>query len=195
MTYHCLCLGDRRGRFGRSYRCSSFGGHCTYIHHLFQKRLLSCGIWSAYGSLTACTSFTERLYVGVLHLLLYCTCISSFLSPFLFFSYSPLFRVCLCVYCLNVRVCVASVWCGVVGSSLSLSLWNVAGMVVEWLDSRGEGEPACNCGDAGGLEEAIAGQGGSYLVHPNLSCNSLPSCFIDCSKQCIIIFSCFFITI
>ena len=30
LTYHCLCLGDRRGRFGRSYRSSSFGGRCTY---------------------------------------------------------------------------------------------------------------------------------------------------------------------
>ena len=63
LTYHCLCLGDRRGRFVRSYRCSSFGGHSTYIHHLFQRVLLTCGVWRAYGSLIACASWTERLYV------------------------------------------------------------------------------------------------------------------------------------
>ncbi len=58
----------------------------------------------------------------------------------------------------------AAVWCGV--APLSLSLWIVAGMVVGWQDSRAEGEalwPDCNCGDAGGLDEAITGQGGSYL--------------------------------
>ena len=57
-----------------------------------------------------------------------------------------------------------SVWCGV--APLSLSLWIVAGMVVGWLDSRAVGEVLslyCNCGDAGGLEGAITGQGGSYL--------------------------------
>ena len=51
-----------------------------------------------------------------------------------------------------------SVWCG--GAPLSLSLWIVAGMVVVWLDIRAGGEaqgPYCNCGDAEGLEEAIAG--------------------------------------
>ena len=63
LTYHCLCLGDRRGVFGRNYRCSSFGGHIAYIHHLFQRMLLSCGVWSAYGSLIACASWIERLYV------------------------------------------------------------------------------------------------------------------------------------
>jgi hypothetical protein len=63
LTYYCLCLGDRRGRFGSSYRCSSFGGRCTYIHHLFQRMLLSCGVWSAYGPLIACASWIERLYV------------------------------------------------------------------------------------------------------------------------------------
>ena len=63
MTYHCLCLGDRRGVFGRNYRCSSFGGHIAYIHHLFQRMLLSCGVWSAYGSLIACASWIEHLYV------------------------------------------------------------------------------------------------------------------------------------
>jgi hypothetical protein len=44
-------------------RCSSFGGHIAYIHHLFQRMLLSCGVWSAYGSLVTCASWTERLYV------------------------------------------------------------------------------------------------------------------------------------
>ena len=63
LTYHCLCLGDRRGECGRSYRCSSFGGRCTYIYHLFQRMLLSCDVWSAYGSPIACASWIERLYV------------------------------------------------------------------------------------------------------------------------------------
>jgi hypothetical protein len=52
-----------------------------------------------------------------------------------------------------------SVWCGV--APLSLSLWIVAGMVVGWLDSSGEGEglgPDCNCGDAKELERAITGR-------------------------------------
>ena len=51
-----------------------------------------------------------------------------------------------------------SVWCGV--APLSLSLWIVAGMVVVGRDSRAVGEgrgPACNCRDAEGLDEAIAG--------------------------------------
>ena len=61
MTYHCLCLGDRRGEFGSSYRCSSFGGRCTYIHHLFQRMLWTCGVWSAYGSLTAVLVWEARL--------------------------------------------------------------------------------------------------------------------------------------
>ncbi len=52
--------------------------------------------------------------------------------------------------------------CGVVGL-LSLSLWIVAGMVVAGQPSRAVGDADCNCGDAGGLDEAIAGQGGSYL--------------------------------
>jgi hypothetical protein len=63
LTYHCLCLGDRRGRFERSYRYSSYEGRCTYIHHLFQRMLLTCGVWSAYGSLIACASWIERLYL------------------------------------------------------------------------------------------------------------------------------------
>jgi hypothetical protein len=63
LTYHCLCLEDRRGRLGRNYPCSSFAGRCTFIHHLFQRTLLICGVWSAYGSLIACASWTERLYV------------------------------------------------------------------------------------------------------------------------------------
>ena len=61
-------------------------------------------------------------------------------------------------------VCICVVWCG--GAPLSLSLWIVPGMVVAWQDSRAEGEelgPYCNCGDAEGLDEAITGQGGSYL--------------------------------
>jgi hypothetical protein len=52
-----------KGRFRRNYRCSSFGGRCTYIHHLFQRMLLSCGVWSACGPLIACASWSERLYV------------------------------------------------------------------------------------------------------------------------------------
>ena len=92
---------------------------------------------------------------GGLHLLLYCTCISPFLSPFLFFSWVRLFFLdSIAVYVF------------VVGSSFSLSLWIVAGMVVEW-HSRAVGEglwPHCNNGDAEGLGEAITGQGGSYLL-------------------------------
>ena len=54
-----------------------------------------------------------------------------------------------------------SVWlrCGVVW--WVSSLWIVAGMVVVWQDSRVVGEAqgkACNCKDADGLGEAIAGQ-------------------------------------
>ena len=62
--------------------------------------------------------------------------------------------VCLCLC----GCCCGVVWCG--GAPLSLSLWIVAGMVVVGHDSRGGGEmqgPYCNCGDAEGLEEAIAG--------------------------------------
>jgi hypothetical protein len=125
---------------------------------------------------------------GVLHLLPYSTCISPFLSSFLFYSWVRLFflysmAVCVFVVCMYVFV-----WCG--GAPLSLSLWIVAGMVVAWLDSRGVGEgqgPYCNCGDAEGLEKAITGQEGSYLPrYPSL--HSQPLCFIGCSKQCIIIF-------
>jgi len=50
------------------------------------------------------------------------------------------------------------VWCG--GAPLSLFLWIVAGMVVGWHDSRGEGEgmgPYCNCGDAEEMDKAITG--------------------------------------
>jgi hypothetical protein len=51
-----------------------------------------------------------------------------------------------------------SVWCG--GAPLSLSLWIVAGMVVVWRDSRGQGEARgqdCNCRHAEELEETITG--------------------------------------
>ena len=62
--------------------------------------------------------------------------------------------VCVFVVCMYV-----SVWCG--GAPLSLSLWIVAGMVVEWQDSRGVCEelgPYCNCGYAEEMVgEAIAG--------------------------------------
>jgi hypothetical protein len=130
LTYHCLCLGDRRGRFVRIYRCSSFGGRCAYIHRLFQRILLTCGVWSAYGSLIACASWTERLYVweargftstSLLHLhkSLFVPFSVLFLGQVIF----PLFRVCLCVCCVYVCVCV--VWWG---SSLSFSL-----------DRRGDG--------------------------------------------------------
>ena len=96
---------------------------------------------------------------GDLHLLLYCTCISPFLSPFLFYAWVRLFflysmAVYVFVVCMNV-----SVWCGV--APLSLSFWIVAGMVAAWRDSRAVGEgrgPSCNCGDAEGLERAITGR-------------------------------------
>ena len=96
---------------------------------------------------------------GVLHLLLYCTCKSPFLSPFLFYSWVSLFfldymAVSVFVVCMYVAV----VWWG---SSLSLSLWIVAGMVVVGQDSRADGEaqwPDCNCRHAEGLEKAIARQ-------------------------------------
>ena len=161
LTYHCLCLGDRRGRFGRSYRCSSFGGHIAYIHHLFQRMLLSCGVWSVYGSLIACASSKERLYVweargftstSLLHLH------KSLFVPFsVLFLGQVIFPYSMAVYVFVVCMYV-SVWCG--GAPLSLSLWIVAGMVAEWLHSRGVGEdpgPACNCGDAEGMERAITG--------------------------------------
>ena len=109
---------------------------------------------------------------GDLHLLLYCTCISPFLSPFLFYAWVRLFFLeSIAVYVFVVCMYV-SVWCG--GAPLSLSLWIVAGMVVVWHDSRAEGEGLwtyCNCKDAEGMEEAITGQGDSYLPRqPNLSC-------------------------
>ena len=92
---------------------------------------------------------------GVLHLLLFCTCISPFLSPFLFYACVRLFFL----YSMAVYVFVCVCICG--GAPLSLFLWIVAGMVVVgWLDSRGiceEQGPYCNCGDAEGLDEAIAG--------------------------------------
>ena len=62
-------------------------------------------VWSAY---------------GVLHLLLYCTCISPFLSPFLFYSWVRLFfydsmAVYVIVVCMYVSVWLRCgvVWCGV----------------------------------------------------------------------------------
>ena len=137
--------------------------------------LLSCGVWSAYGSPIACVSWIERLYVweargftssSLLHLhkSLFVPFSALFLGQVIF----PLFYGCLCVCCVYVCMYV-SVWCG--GAPLSLSLWIVAGMVVVGPDSRGGGEglgPYCNCGDAEGLGEAIAGQGGSYLPrHPS----------------------------
>ena len=57
-----LSLPVFRGSKG-PIRCSSFGGRSTYIHHLFQRMLLSCGVWSVYGSLITCASWTKRLYV------------------------------------------------------------------------------------------------------------------------------------
>jgi hypothetical protein len=86
---------------------------------------------------------------GVIHLLLYCTCISSFLPSFLFYAWVRLFfldsmAVFVFVVCMYV-----SVWCGV--APLSLSLWIVAGMVAAGPDSRADCEGLwrdCNCGDA-----------------------------------------------
>ena len=135
------------------------------MHHLFQRMLLSCGVWRVYGSLIACASWIEeRLYVWeargftsnfLLHLH------KSLFVPFSVLCLGQVIFIllygCLCVCC--VFVCVCAVWCG--GAPLSLSLWIVAGMVVVGHDSRGGGEmqgPYCNCGDAEGLEEAIAGQ-------------------------------------
>ena len=153
---------------GRSYRCSSFGGRCTYIHHLFQRMLLACGVWSAYGSLITCASWIERLYVweargftstSLLHLQksLFVPFSVLFLGQVIFLDFMAVYVFVVCMY--------VSVWlrCGVMwwGFSLSLSLWIVAGMVVGWLHSRAVGEvlwPDCNCRHAEGLEEAIAGQ-------------------------------------
>jgi hypothetical protein len=101
---------------------------------------------------------------GVLHLLLYCICISPFLSPFLFYAWVRLFFLDFMAVCVFVVCMYVSVWCG--GAPLSLSLWIFAGMVVVWLHSRavGEGQGSyCNCGDAEEMEGTIAGQGGSYL--------------------------------
>ncbi len=130
LTYHCLCLEDRRGRFGRNYRCSSFGGHSAYIHYLFQRMLLTCGVWGVYVFLIACASWMERLYVweargftstSLLHLhkSLFVPFSVLFLDQVIF----PWFYGCLCVCCMYVCVCV--VWWG---SSLSFSL-----------DRRGDG--------------------------------------------------------
>ena len=117
--------------------------------------LLTCGVWSAYGSLITCASWIERLYVWEARVftsssLLY------FLSPFLFYSWVRLFFLdSMAVYLFVVCMCL----CGVVGL-LSLSL-----------DRRGDGGsgagqqcvgrdqgPYCNCGDAEGLEGAITGR-------------------------------------
>ncbi len=124
--------------------------------------LLTCGVWSVYGSLITCASWTERLYVweeGGFHLLLYSTCTSPFLSPFLFYAWVRFFFLeSIAVYVFVVCMYV-SVWCG--GAPLSLSLWIVAGMVVAWRHSRAEGEALgrdCNCGYAEEMVgEAIAG--------------------------------------
>ena len=124
--------------------------------------LLSCGVWSVYGSFIACASSKERLYVweargfistSLLHLhkSLFVPFSVLFLGQFIFFLDSMVVYVfCVCMY--------VSVWYG--GALLSLSLWIVAGMVVVWPDSRAEGEalwPACNYGDAEEMEKAIAG--------------------------------------
>ena len=118
---------------------------------------------------------------GVLHLLLYCTLFVPFSLLFLgqvIFPYSM--AVYVFVVCMYV-----SVWCG--GAPLSLSLWNVAGMVIAWQDSRADGEaegPQCNCGDA---EKGNTGR--DILVRPNLSCRF--QCFtLDCINQCIMVFPC-----
>ena len=104
---------------------------------------------------------------GGLHLLLYCTCISPFRPLFCsipgsgyFFFILWLFMCLLCV-CLFVCMFLCGVLC--CGVALPLSLWIVAGMVVGWQDSRAVGDVDCNCGYVEGLEEAITGQGGSYL--------------------------------
>ena len=81
---------------------------CTYINHLFQRMLLLYGVWSAYGSLIVCSAcmYGRR---RVLHLLLYCTYISPFLSPFLFYSWVRLFildSMAVCVCCVYVWL-----WC------------------------------------------------------------------------------------
>ncbi len=194
LTYHCLCVGDRRGRFGRSYRCSSFGGRCTYIHHLFQRMLLRCGVWSAYGYLIARASWTERLYVweargftssSLLHL-----------HKSLFVPFCPLFcsipgsgYVSLILWLSMCFLCAYMCLCGAVWL-LSLFL---SGMMVEWWqDSRAVGEdrgPHCNC-------EQVRAEATyrDILVQPNLSRRFQPSsCFIV--EQCIMVFPCLFINI
>ena len=163
--------------------------------------LLSCGIWSAYGSLIApmCLFYSVPVCMGGEGFYIY-TCISPLLSPFLFYFYVRLFfldSMCLLYLCVCLYGC-GVVWCCVVGF-LSLSLWIVAGMAVGWRHCRGGGEalwPYCNYRDTEELEEAITGKERSYLPqHPNLSLHSQPSCVIDCSKQCIMVFPCLFINI
>ena len=63
-----------KGPIWISYRCSSFGGLCAYIHYLLQRMLLTCGVWSAYGPLIACASWIERVYVWEAKLLLFLPC-------------------------------------------------------------------------------------------------------------------------
>jgi hypothetical protein len=116
-----------------------------------------------------CASRIERLYVweargftsiSLLHLH------KSLFVPFsVLFLGQVIFLDSMAVYVFAVCIFV-SMWlrCGV--APLSLSLWIVAGMVVVWPYCRAVGEeqgPACNYEDAMGLEEAIAGQGESYL--------------------------------
>ena len=78
---------------------------------------------------------------GFLLLLLYFTCISPFSTLFAPFLGQEIFylilwlSMCLLSACMFLGGCV--VWRG---SSLSLSLWIVTGMVVEWRHSRGVGE-------------------------------------------------------
>jgi hypothetical protein len=115
---------NRRGRlFGSSYRCSSFGGRCAYIHHLFQRMLLSCGVWSVYVSPIACASWIERVNVWEERGFTSTSLLHLHKSLFVLFSVLclgqvifPLFYGCLCVCCVYVCVCV--VWWG---SSLFLS--------------------------------------------------------------------------
>jgi hypothetical protein len=79
---------------------------------------------------------------------------------------SGYFFLILCVSMCLLYVCGAVWW----GSSLSLSLWIVAGMLVVSQDSRAVGEgqwPDCNCRYAEGLEleEAITGLPTAISLH------------------------------
>ena len=131
--------------------------------------------------------------------LLNCTCISPFSSPFLFYSWVSLFfldSMAVYVFVVCLYGC-GVVWCGVVwlGSSLFLS-----GSSRGWCrqQSRWRGAIARlqlrRCWGLGRSHRRSTYR--DILAHPNLSCRFQPSCFIvDCIKQCVMVFPCLFINI